>query len=258
MGTQEFSHPNLTDNPAVAEGVDRPQSSIGHVDSHGYERLFKKFDANLGLSILTNREQLAVFQSVTTGLKHLSRLQYQGNAHDWAQTFEGFGDLIQKELGTVWPNPKSAARHPLLQVLINQPAPNRTQEQRKSCLAIGALAFITIGFGIGRIGSDFSSQLKQLFRSNHESWLELSRVDVLEIDSLKEWVPKTQAAVVHEFRYRLIDLHRLAIPSLSSFISPAAVTETSQPLMTRLRPRHQRHRANQNLGKIRSKTSVRG
>lgn len=229
MEAQNYLHQNPAGIHVASEDLTCPHSSKIHVDVQGYERLFKTIDARLGLSMLTTRELLAVFQSVTTGLKHLSRLHFQSNARDWARTFEGLRDLTHQELNAAWITPESSIRHPLLQVLIDQPSPSRTLQQRKSCLAIGALGFMTIGFGIGRIGSEFTSQLKQLFRSNHESWLELSRVDILEIDALRAWIPQKQVVVVNEFRHGLIDLYRRAIPALSSFISPAAVTGTSTP-----------------------------
>lgn len=262
MDTSDLLRLNLPDTRITAEDQSCPQSSEFHVDVQGCERLFKKFDANLGLSHLTSREQLIAFQNAAIGFKHLSKLNLHQHAKDWALTFERLGDVTRKQLSEAWLNPNPVARHPLLQVLIDQPAPSRTQEQRKSCLAIGALAFMTIGFQIGRTPANFSAQLKQLFRSSHESWLELSSIDFLDVAALKAWVPLTQVAVVHEFREALGGLHRHAIPSISSFLTPVeragdtpaiptttAVTEEN-PLQTE-NPRRSR-------AKIHSRTSVHG
>lgn len=192
-----------------------------HVPLEDRTRLYKQMREQLRIGQLTQRQRQIVFKNVSHGLKQLSVLN--SNAHDWANIFEQLAVVEIEEPTKSSASSDIGGPHPILQVLIDQPAPSRTAEQRKRCVAIGALAFMAIAFKLRRTPSQFSDHLRQLFRSANDGWIELCELDFLNAQALEAWVPVTTVAVVRDFRSVLLDLHRVGIPTISGFLTPASL-----------------------------------
>lgn len=209
----------------------RPQISDSHfhIPVEEQSRLSRHVHAQTGIGRLTQREQQIVLRNVAQGLKQLVALN--GNAADWANAFEQMAASGTDMSVLAASDGQHIPPHPILQVLIEQPAPSRTPEQRKRCLAIGAHAFMAIVFGLRRTPSQFPDRLRQLFRSDKDGWLELCAQDFLSVQLLQAWTPATTVAVVREFRSNLIDLHETGIPAAAGYLTPRqrSLSPTPEP-----------------------------
>lgn len=198
------------------------QSDLAPADIHlkvvDQTRLIAQLEGQLGIARLTQRHRQTVLNNIAQGLKHLTAVN--SNAVGWAGVFRHLAISQPAEYPDQSVKSETASQHAILQILIDQPGPSRTAEQRDRCLAIGALAVMAIVFNLHSTPSQFSSHLKQLFRSSTEGWTELCAIDFLDAQALEAWIPVTSVAVVREFQSALIGLLRMGVPPVSSFLTP--------------------------------------
>ena len=178
-------------------------------------RLNTKLTASLGLGRLTSRERKIALKNFSEGLCRLSDVK--AHANDWAAAIDG---LINYEIDDSAQAAMTAAPNPILVVLKDQPSNSRTSDQRKRCMALGALSLIATMFGLAKLPSDFTNGLRQLFRSDKDGWLELCNINFLDSVTLQAWNPVTTVAVVLDFRQTLINLLDTGIPTLVIYLSP--------------------------------------
>lgn len=223
----------------LAEQLDVEIQSLEHSHIHilleDRTRLYKRLDDQLGISRFTWREQIVVLKNISLGLQHLSNQKI--NAKDWSGAFEQLASSASNGAMEALSSVGNVAPHPIMQVLIDQPATNRTTEQRQRSQALGAMAVMSIAFQLRRTPRQFSDHLKQLFRSSKEGWRELCCVDFLNAEALQAWKPKTPVAVITDFQIDVISLLQVGIPTVTGFLtSPAPIGNVTTPEIDGLDP----------------------
>ncbi len=206
----------------------QPQPPISdtypHVPVEEQTRLATYLHAKTGIGLLPKREQQIVLRSVAIGLRQ--RAPHCNESTAWAVAFEQMAASDTDLSALAACDKQDVYPHPILQVIIAQPSPSRTTEQRKRSLAIAGHAFMAVVFSLHRTPSRFSDRLRQLFRSEKEGWLEFCAQDFLSVEQLQTWTPVTTVAAVHEFRSDLLELHRTSIPSASSYLDLKVLSPT--------------------------------
>lgn len=192
-------------------------NSSGKLEDHA--RLYNLAQTRLGLHHLTVRDRKTFFKNVSWGLEHLGEIRL--HATSWAREFEELAASSEDELFQFEKAQPRAELHPLVNVIIGQPAPSRNIHQRKTCMSIGALAVVDFVFNNARPHANFANQLRQLYRSNSVHWTELLQLQRIDRQTLLEWFPKNDSATIVEFKTRLLGMQDIAIPALSSFFDRA-------------------------------------
>jgi hypothetical protein len=199
-----------------------------HFQVEDFARLYRRLDQQFGFDDLTSHQRETVLRSVAAGLR---QFPVDPDAIEWAGVFEQLAQIEIEDAPITASGPRGAHRG-ILQILVKQPAPSRTPEQRKRCLAVGALAFLAISFDLVRIPGRFALQLGQLFRSTRPDWVAFCGVNFTDESSLSAWKPEEDAlAVVSELRDGLLKLLGTPVPSLEGFFTPTA-TPTALPAST--------------------------
>lgn len=178
-------------------------------------RLDRIVQQRLGLHRVDSRARATFFRQLGKGLHFLG--ESKPHAESWAIEFE---KLAEPPAAQSLPAPITNSQsdwHPLVLVVIGQPAPTRIGAQRKACLATGALAVIDLVFNNASQHSNFCNQLRQLYRSSNASWLELLALNWEDQPALNNWIPNHRSETVLEFKDRLLALQQIAIPSVWSF-----------------------------------------
>lgn len=198
----------------LSEQIQLHSPSI-HLPLEDQTRLWKAVQTSLGINHLNEHETRICLQNISEGLKHLTLIK--NDAEGWVDVFAQLLESASTHQFGPPPAPATAKKHPLLEVMVKQPSTSRTAEQRKRCLAIGALAVMSSVFHLQKLPVAFSKGLMQLFRSNDESWEELCAINFLNPQALADWQPATSLAVVRDFKPMLVNLLNVGMPDVASF-----------------------------------------
>lgn len=128
-------------------------------------RLFNLLDTRLGLSRLMPEAQKAAFGTVLRGLRHMAPSSTQA-----AQWLEVLAPFATRSAGIEIADSGSAALHPILPVLCDQPAVSFPTAVQAECCAIGARVFLAVALELVDIPASFAHGLRQLYRNKQQTW----------------------------------------------------------------------------------------
>lgn len=197
--------------------------NLHHFDVEDQTRLLKQLNRNLGVNLLTDRDRQIAHHNIKHGLRYLATTN--SHANEWSEIFGGLATLSSASTDTT--EVLDAAPHPILQLMVEQPANSRSPEERRRCLAVGAKILMATGFHLQNIPTTFLLGLRQLFRSEKQGWVELCGVDFLDAEKLRLWNPVTQVATIHACRDFLLNLTQVSIPPAGTFLKSAPTRANS-------------------------------